>query len=367
MKILIRICMLVILAYSAFQASIAQLISDPANTSSSFAEKGLFETDEIFQITLSGNVRDLLRDRTGKAKDHSLVLSYRNKDSEEINMPVKLKTRGHFRRMSENCIYPPLLIQFPQKGPHLNSVFREQKKLKLVMPCKLDEYVIREWLVYKIYNLITPRSFRARLVKVVLSDEKKKKPDGPFFGILLEEETQMAERNGAVAVEEKLDPRQTQEKPFLSMAVFEYLIGNTDWSVQYLQNIKLLKTDSNSAPVTVPYDFDHAGIVNTSYAYPAEELKMKSVRERRYRGYCCEDLKVFEDIIAKYNDLKSKIYKIYTDCVLLDERYIKSTTRYLDEFYAKINDPKTWQKEFAYPCDKSGTGNIIIKGLNKDE
>ena len=44
---------------------------------------------------------------------------------------------------------------------------------------------------------------------------------------------------------------------------FEYMIGNTDWSVEYLQNIKLATVDSNSAPITIPYDFDHAGIVNT--------------------------------------------------------------------------------------------------------
>ena len=144
-------------------------------------------------------------------------------------------------------------------------------------------------MVYKLYNLVTPKSFKARLVQVTLEDDKNKKPVTPFYGILLEEEKQMAKRNKLVSVVRKIKPEQTQPDAFLNMAVFEYLIGNTDLSVQYLQNIKLLAKDFSAVPVTVPYDFDHAGIVSTPYAQPAEELQMSSVRQRRYgwRGCRC--------------------------------------------------------------------------------
>ena len=160
--------------------------------------------------------------------------------------------------------------------------------------------------------------------------------------------------------------QQTQTEPFLTMAVFEYLIANTDWSTQYLQNIKLLAKDSTSVPIAVPYDFDHAGIVNTPYALPTEELQLRSIRERRYRGYCVKDIKQFEPVLAKFNQLKKEIYSLYTSCTLLDAKYIKNTTQFLDEFYTVINNPKLWQKEFAYPCNKNGTGNVIIKGLKTD-
>jgi hypothetical protein len=331
-----------------------------------FSEKGLFESDAILNITLKGNLREVLNDRSNLPKNFPLVLSYKKEDSTEINLPVEVRTRGHFRRLKENCSYPPLLIQFSTDGPHLSTVFSEQKKIKLVMPCKGEEYLIREWLVYKIYNLVTPKSFRVRLVKVKLEDDKNKKSVTAFYGILLEEEKQMAKRNKAVAVELPLRPQQTQTDAFLHMAVFEYLIGNTDWSTQYQHNIKLLRMDSNSVPITVPYDFDHSGMVNTPYALPAEELQLNSIRERRYRGYCVSNLKVFEPVIARYNQLKADIYKIYTSCTLLDEKYIKSTLQYLDEFYATINNPKAWQKEFGYPCDKNGTGNVVIKGLKEE-
>ena len=235
-----------------------------------------------------------------------------------------------------------------------------------MVPCKGDEYVVREWLTYKLYNVITPNSFRARLVKVKLDDVTKGKTTDAFYGILLEEEKQMAKRNKMVAVDPKLRPEQTQLEPFLSMAVFQYLIGNTDWSVQYLQNIKLIARDSVSIPITVPYDFDHAGIVNAPYARPAEELLMTSIRQRRYRGYCLPDLRSFDSIIAKYNSLKNDIYNVYTSCTLLDAKYIKSTTQFLDDFYKTINNPKSWRHDFAYPCDQSGTGNVVIKGLRED-
>ena len=281
-------------------------------------------------------------------------------------MPVEMRTRGHFRKLKENCTYPPLLIKFSSDPAHSSSIFKDQSKLKLVMPCAGDDYVVREWLAYKIYNLVTPQSFRARLVKVKLEDEKSKKSVNPFYGILLEEEKQMAARNKATLTEQKLKPQQTQREAFLRMAVFQYLIGNTDWSVEYLQNIKLIKTDESSLAITVPYDFDHAGIVNAPYARPAEELLMNSVQERRYRGYCMPDVKDFEVTIVLYNKLKKDIYDLFTNCKYLDAKSLKATIKFLDGFYETINNPKAWQKDFAYPCDKNGTGNVVIKGLREE-
>jgi hypothetical protein len=325
-------------------------------------EKSLFDTDEELNISLKGDVRSVLNDRSDNPQNHPFDLLYK-KDSTEIIIPVQLKTRGHYRKLKENCNYPPLLIQFGKDGPKLNSAFREQSKLKLVMPCEGDEYVIREWLVYKLYNLVTPNSFKARLVKVKLKDIKNKKSPAPFYGILLEEEKQLAKRNASTSIERKIKPRETQTDLFLKMAVFQYMIGNTDWSIEFMQNIKLLMPEGEIVPIPVPYDFDHAGIVNTSYAAPAPELQMSSIRQRRYRGYCITDMKTFDNVIALYNRLKNDIYKTYTSCSLLDAKYIKSTVQYLDEFYETINTPKKLQKEFSYPCDKNGTGNVIIKGL----
>jgi hypothetical protein len=238
--------------------------------------------------------------------------------------------------------------------------------MKLVMPCRGDEYVVREWMVYRLYNLVTPKSLRARLVSVQL-DETGRKSRPPFYGILLEEDEEMAARNQSMVVEVKqVRPEQTDKSAFLTMAVFQYLIGNTDWSVQYQQNIKLIVSSEGTVPATVAYDFDHAGLVNAPYARPAEELQMSNVQERRFRGYCITDMEQYADVVNLYNSLKHDIYALYSSCPLLDAKYVKSTLKYFDEFYATINDAKAMRRQFAYPCDASGTGNVIIRGLKKD-
>jgi hypothetical protein len=344
----------------------AQADTASYNPHSGLTQKGLFDSDKVINITLKGNTRDLLNDRVGEPKYFPLTLSCRGEDSSEISIPVNVKTRGHFRRIKTNCFYPPLLIQFPSGDSISFPLFPKKAKLKLVMPCKGDEYVVREWLVYKIYNLVTDASFRARLVKVTLENDKNNKASSPFFGILLEEEQAMAKRNGAVPVNHKLSPEQTEHAAFLKMSTFEYLVGNTDWSVQYLQNIKLIAKDSVSKSTAVPYDFDHAGIVEAPYALPAEELRMRSIRERRYRGFCIYNMQFFDSTIVCFNRLKEDIYKLYSSCTLLKAGYIKSTLRYFDDFYKTINTPRLLEKEFSYPCDPSGTGNVVLKGLKDD-
>ncbi len=328
--------------------------------------KGLFDSEEVLEITLSGDMTKLLRDKSEDPEKYPLTLSYIENENSEISIPVKVKTRGNFRRLLGNCSHLPLKIYFKELTLTEKTIFKDQRKMKLVMPCKGEKYVIGEYLVYKLYNLITPKSFRARLVKVSLENHQKKKQKPAVYGILLEEEIQMANRNGMVAVEKKLRPTKVERIPFINMAIFEYLIGNTDWSIQYLQNIKLLAVDSMSRPYAVPYDFDHAGIVGAPYAKPADVLKLKSVKERRYRGYCSKDLQKFKQSIALFNQLKREIYSVYQDCDLLDEKYKKSTLQYLDEFYETINNPEKWQAEFTYPCDPNGTGNVVIQGLQHD-
>lgn len=329
----------------------------------------LFSNEELLEITLTGAVTDLMKDRGEDPTYHSFKLSYKDANNKAVEIPLQIKVRGHFRKLKQNCNYPPLLLNFSSETS-ANSIFAEQNKLKLVTPCKDEKYVVREYQVYKMYNLVTPKSFKARLVKFTLISHDptaKKKEVESLYGILLEEEDQMAKRNNAIPIEDRLvKPQQTQYDDFLNMAMFEYLIGNTDWSVQYLQNVKLIASDSSAVPSTVPYDFDHAGIVGAPYASPAPELLLTSTRVRRYRGYCINDMKQFEDVISRYNQIKEQFYKVYTESPWLEEGYVKSTVRYLDDFFKTINDPKRLKNEFQYPCQADGTGNVVIQGLKKD-
>lgn len=323
---------------------------------------GLFDSDEILEIKLTGNIRELVNDRSDDMQYHPIIMSYQTNDS-LITFPIKVKTRGHFRRTMGNCLYPPLMLNFQKKETPEHSIFSGQNKIKLVTPCRDDRYVVQEYLVYKLYNLVTEKSFRARLVRVVFEDTVKEKKSDSLFGILLEDDDQMAHRNGADLVNNKLIPEQTNRDEFLKMAVFEYLIGNTDWSVQYAQNIKLISSDTLSPACPVPYDFDHAGIVQAPYAKPAAELELGSTRERRYRGYCMPDLSSFKNTFESFNLLKEDFYNVYEKCPWISDGYKKSTLKFLDDFYKTINNEKAAHFAFMYPCDEHGTGNVVIKGL----
>ena len=325
----------------------------------------LFDSEEVIELTLRGDLKTAFKDRGDDPQYHPATLYYQA-DQNAINIPIKIKTRGHFRKMSSNCKYPPILLNFAKSSTPENSVFYSQDKMKLVTPCRGDRYVIHEYLVYKLYNLITPKSFKARLVKVIYQDTVKNESSDPLYGILLEEEEQMAMRNLSYTMEKiGIRPEETRKDDFLKMAVFQYMIGNTDWSVQFQQNIKLISVDSTSLPSVVPYDFDHAGIVRAPYAKPAEELQMSSTLERRYRGYCIPDMNQFTLVFETFNQLKDDFYALYRGNSLLSSKYQDKTLKFLDRFYATINDPEKARIAFSYPCDRSGTGNVVIKGLKK--
>ena len=321
----------------------------------------LFETDAVLNLKLSGNIKELFNDRGDDAKYHPLVLSYTSKDSTEHAFSAKAKTRGHFRKDKNNCFYPPILLNF-QNSDHASTLFQDQNKLKLVTSCRGEKYVIHEYLVYKLYNLLTPKSFRARLVLATFYDTIRKK-ETSFYSILLEDAQQMAKRNGLTVLSSKRMQVQSVElESFLKMAVFQYMIGNTDWSVEYLHNIKPLAFDSLSIPYVVPYDFDHAGIVDAPYALPAKELELNSTHQRRYRGYCIPDMNTYNKIITTFNQLKADFYSVYTNCPYLDEKYVSATIKFLDQFYETINAPQKVNAAFSYPCNKN-VPKIIIGGL----
>jgi hypothetical protein len=69
------------------------------------------------------------------------------------------------------------------------------------------------------------------------------------------------------------------------VALFQYMIGNTDWSIVRERNVTLLLgEDGYQRPL--PFDFDMSGLVNAHYAGPAPGLPIDDVTERFYLGFC---------------------------------------------------------------------------------
>lgn len=327
------------------------------------ANNNLFDSTDILHFKLTGKLNSLYNDRSDNSSYHPVLLQYTGKDSSVVSIQLMVKTRGHFRRMKGMCSMPPLWLDFP-KEQNEKSVFVYQHKLKLVVPCQGDDYVIREWLAYKIYNLVTEKSFKARLVQVEFEDSLKQRKTETHYCFLLEDENKVADRNDAHVWKPKMLAMQnTNKEQFRKMAVFEYLIGNTDWSVPYRQNIVLIDRDSTDLPAAIPYDFDHAGIVDASYAGPAPELGINSDRDRLYRGYCEQDMKNFAETFKLYNQLKDSIYNLYNNCPLLSKSYVKFVNRYFDDFFKTINSERNVAQEFGKPCREDV--HVELKGLKK--
>jgi hypothetical protein len=247
-------------------------------------------------------------------------------DSSNVNEKVSLVVRGHFRR--DYCYIPPLKLIFKKDT---SSVLYPLKSIKLVNTCKLnnanEQNLLKEYLVYKIYNLLTDKSIRVRLLNIEYKDSAEKKSDYTGHAFLTEDIKDMAKRNGCIEYTKgKVMTEATNRKQMTMVSIFEYMIGNLDWSVPALHNIKViqLNTDSSSRPYAVPYDFDYSGLVNTDYAVPDAMFNTESVQERQ----------------------KEKIYNLINGFDLLTSNSKKSMTSFLDGFYTMIDKPKEVKSVF---------------------
>jgi len=323
----------------------------------------LFDSEETLEIRLEGEIETLLEDRGNDPSFQIMKLHVQNTNAEE-SLNLRVKVRGNFRRLKENCKTPPLKFNFKKHMAPEQSLFAGQPELKLVVPCQGEEYVVREYLTYKLYNLFTEYSFNTRLVRLTFDDTERNQITDPQYGFLIEDKHVLAARSKASLIErENLRPEIVQQEHFLRMSVFAYMIGNTDWSVQFLHNMEMLFLNSEKIYVTVPYDFDLVGLVSSPYARPEPALKLRSVRDRVYRGYCMEDLSALNPTFAQFQELKPEVYSIISENNLLDESYKIFATEYLDDFYDTLDNPRKAEREFSYPCKSYGTGKVVISGM----
>jgi len=325
---------------------------------SDYSSSTLFNTDEPFKLTVYYNKKKLFRDVGDDRNYHPVLVRFDDAKNDSNWYKIKVKTRGNFRRNPDNCNLAPLLFQIPKKVRKDGNLFTGQDRLKLVVPClrnkeRFQEYLIQEYLVYKLYNLLTEASYRVRMTNVELIDSLKEDKPIIFTGFFIEETDQMASRLNGREIEIKhFHPGNVNKEQMTMLVVFQYLIGNTDWSVSAGHNIKLLFVDNQNVPLAVPYDFDWSGIVNAAYAKPSEKLDITSVRERVFRGYK-RSMEEFEPVVKLFNQKKEEIYNLYKNCVWLTDKTKENTIEYLDEFYEIINDPKKLEREFIKKCRRA--------------
>lgn len=322
-------------------------IISAAQAQQSVDKTKFFVDTSTVSATLTLNVKKMMAKKFKEGYLFPASFSCKLSDSLTVKDHINVEVRGHFRR--SYCYLPPLKLIY--KNDKANA-FYHLKSLKLVSNCMPthddDQNLLKEFMIYKIYNLFTDMSFRVRLLNLSISDSSGKRTPIVEHAFLLEDERELTKRNACDDWTARFfTPQGTDRRQMTLVAVFEYMIGNTDWSIQKCHNTKLLHSnlDSLSRPYVVPYDFDFSGLVNTTYSFPSEKLQIENVQQRLYRGYVRtpDELK---EIMALFNEKKSTIYSMINKFSLMDKETKKDMIRYIDQFYDIINDKDTMKDTF---------------------
>ncbi len=313
--------------------------------------KELFRTDEVLEITLTFDEKEVFNDLEERA-NHPGTLSWTDSDGTSRDLSVKLKTRGKTRAMKATCRVPPLFLNF-KKSETKGTPFHKQDKIKLVTHCKnsksYTEYVKKEYLAYKLYDLISPYALQARLCRITYIDSNKPEDKSTHYGFLLEPIKDLASRNGMKEYEGLIRNQEALDKDNLDkLTLYQYMIGNLDWSIPKRHNVKIMLADDGSLPVAVPYDFDYSGIVDAPYAVPPEGIEIPDVTTRVFRGLCRDQ--GYSSRIQYYKTMQPTLMEEVKNATYMDEKSRTEVLKYIQEFYLDINNPRVVQKDIDRAC-----------------
>lgn len=312
----------------------------------------IFNKEEVLQVVIESDFKNLIK-RKYKDEYQDAIFTTMFNDSVRVVRTIKIKPRGVMRK--GECFIPPLKLNFAKKDAYIKQL-KYFDKLKMVLDCKrgdsYEQYLLSEYYAYKIYNLINDYSLRVRLLHVTYIDTSGKFKEITRYAFLIESIDQLAERHNSIEIEPKnIRDVRTNLDILADVYMFQYLIGNTDWSIPGDHNMYCIKSKDPQvfSPVVIPYDFDYAGIVEASYAIPDENLGTESVRERVYRGFCSVN-KHAEHSVKKFLIRKQEVYDLYTKDQFLSKGNKRSTIKYLDEFYNILENEKSYKRNILGNC-----------------
>jgi hypothetical protein len=316
----------------------------------------LFQDDATLEVTIEAPLTTLVRKRP---KDDYLpgVFRFTNSDGSTVDLDLEIRTRGHSRH--DTCDYPPLSLNF-KKSQTKGTLFDNQNKLKLVIHCKFfdrfEQMVLREYLAYRILNVLTDMSFRVRLLRVKYVNTEKNKDGQVRYAYLIEHKNRLAKRYDLKDLEiDRTSVSSIQADQLNLTSVFAFLIGNTDFSPiagapdnECCHNYVLFGKD-DSPVLAIPYDFDQSGLVDAPYAIPNPNFNIRSVRQRHYRGRCVNNVHVAASL-QKFRDARAVIYALVSEQQGLEPRTRKRLVDYIDDFYELIDDPEAVEKKIINRC-----------------
>jgi hypothetical protein len=327
------------------------------DTCGNAAVSPLFECDDALKFELELPMKTLLGKASQKPKLAG-VLRVADRTGQIISLDIEVTTRGRHRL--DTCSFPPLSLRLEPEQV-TETVFAGQKKLKIVMQCKRDkryfQYLMQEYGIYKAFNQLTDISFRVRMLEITFRDSSGKLPDNVQVAFFIESLDEVARRNGLESIKQnRINPSQINSLHANVYEVFQFLIGNTDWSMHNgppdepcCHNGKvLMKPGHYSDFFVLPYDFDQAGLIDAPYAAPDGRLGIRTVRQRLYRGFC-QRLDSLEATVALFNDKRELIEAAFAIGGLAEKTLAKQDT-YVASFYEIINDPRKRERQITRKC-----------------
>ncbi len=319
----------------------------------------LFRSDDRLEVRISGPIAKIVRQRS-KTREQSGTFSYVDDSGETVTFDVKIRSRGNFRRDRLTCPFPPIRLNF-KKSQVKDTLFDKQDKLKLVTHCRNrgaanHNAIHREYLAYRIFNEITDASFRVRPLEITWVEAGKTDSGNVQIGFLIESDKRLAKRIDRKVLDVpriktiELDPAYTNQA-----SMFQFLIANTDFSPiaaaprESCCHNGVLMAKEGLGIYSVPYDFDMSGFADAPYAVPNERFKLRSVRDRKYRGRCVFNAEL-DNTVARYMERRAAIEAVVTDYPWLDDEEKRESLDYIAEFYEVITDPKAFERDIRGDC-----------------
>ncbi|HRI61110.1 MAG TPA: hypothetical protein PK228_15330 [Saprospiraceae bacterium] len=319
--------------------------------------EGIFNTLSQYQplhVIIETDFKEL---RSGKEDEQwqPAVFKVLQGDSVALKLDVQVAARGNMRK--KNCDFPPVKIRFYDKEPEDDNI-ADINTLKLVTSCKdlprNEEWVQREYLVYELYNIITEQSFRVKSASIRFEDTKKEGRYQESFSFFIESQKELATRLDGKIMKPRIGSiRSLDSVSYDRMCVFEYMIGNTDWSVHARHNIKLIFLAQTNMPVAIPYDFDYSAAVGTDYAAPnTDYYPIETVRDRYYLGSCRSEAhyrQIFDFYLSKEKELMARCEQ----AGYLPDHARKEMIKYFNNFFEVLKNPNSAMREIVNHCDKA--------------
>lgn len=278
-----------------------------------------------------------------------LIISPR-KDS--IYLDAKVRTRGHMRL--DICSFPPLKLKF-EKGTLAEHHLSSFNEMDIVNHCEEsemhDQLLLKEYLAYKLWEFVSPYYFKVQLIRLHYMKTDGSQAHKTAYAFLMENTEELVERLGARRNKTPVISSSAVEKePLLRVALFEYMIGNTDWYITNRHNLEFVAIPGYNVLVPIPYDFDYSGLVSAPYAAHHASIDLPSVSIRYYQGKCATDEEVHK-ILKTFLDQKEKILMTPHHIQGLSEKSINYSVAYLKEFYDIIENPKKLKNFIIEHCD----------------